>query len=123
MPRSTLLNLEKCRFLLGTNCELTDSEVEQLRQEMYGLADVAIQVFRTQKIDDQARMAAKPGHSCLSEIPEADRCTVEERAAIVEFEGGLKKPDAERLAFAEWAKSKAPLKKKPNKTPRKPALR
>jgi len=73
MPRSTLLNLEKCRFLLGTDCKLTDSEVEQLRQEMYGLADVATQVFRTQKIDGQARMAEQLGHSCLSAIPEVDR--------------------------------------------------
>jgi len=49
--------------------------------------------------------------------------TVEERAAIVEFEGGLKKPDAEHLAFAEWAKSKGAPLKKPTKTRRKPALR
>jgi hypothetical protein len=43
---------------------------------------------------------------CLSVIPSPEREAVEERAAILEYEANLKKPEAERQAFVEWTQAK-----------------
>lgn len=37
-----MLSLQKCRLLLGPNCELTDSQIDQIRQELYALAHIAL---------------------------------------------------------------------------------
>jgi hypothetical protein len=37
-----MLNLDQCRRVLGPECQLTDGELERLRDEMYALADIAI---------------------------------------------------------------------------------
>jgi len=37
-----MLNIEQCRRILGSNCQLTDEELERLRDEMCALADIAI---------------------------------------------------------------------------------
>ena len=97
--------MQKCRSILGTDCNLTDAQLEQLRQELYAFADVAVGAFCAFR---------KPGvypenGSCLDVIPVHERDAVAERAAILEFDANLKKPEAERQAFGEWALSKKPL--------------
>ena len=37
-----MLSVQQCRKILGVNCSLTDSEVEELRHQLYGLADIAL---------------------------------------------------------------------------------
>ena len=37
-----MLTLQKCRELLGRNCPLSDPELESLRDQIYGLADIAV---------------------------------------------------------------------------------
>jgi hypothetical protein len=111
-----VLSLQKCRVLLGTDCKLTDLEVEQLRQELYALSDVVFEAFRTQrKTDSQTGPPAKEPASCISVIPNVERDEVEERAAILEFEAGLRRPEAERQAFGEWAQRRQTGKKKRRK--------
>lgn len=83
--QEAMLSLQKCRSLLGPNCELTDSQIEQIRQELYALAHVALDAFRAEKEKDQ-----------LSGIPLSDREEAEERAAIFEFDAGLQREAAER---------------------------
>jgi hypothetical protein len=106
-----VLSLQKCRSLLGADCKLTDEELEQLRQELYALSDVAVEAFCAQKQSGAGvGSMAQNVSGCLSSIPCPDRDVVEERAAILEFEGGLKKSEAERQAFGEWAQSaKGPI--------------
>ncbi len=41
-----MLPLEKCRKILGSNCNLTDSELELLRDQLYSLADISIGLYR-----------------------------------------------------------------------------
>jgi hypothetical protein len=107
-----VLSLQKCRSLLGTDCKLTDSQVEQLRQEIYALSDVVIESFCAQKVYGAGSSAESQNVSgCLSGIPHPEREVVEERAAILEFEGCLKKSEAERQAFGEWAQSKTTSRK------------
>lgn len=104
-----MLTLQKCRSLLGADCKLTDAELEQLRHELYVVAEVAIADFCvTRKAGSSNGLKSQNVPNCLVEIPEAEREAVEERAAILEFEGLLKKPEAERQAFGEWTQSKKP---------------
>jgi hypothetical protein len=39
------LPLNRCREILGNDCEMTDAELELLRDELYALADTAISEF------------------------------------------------------------------------------
>lgn len=115
-----MLTLQRCRSLLGIDCKLTDAELEQLRQELYAYADIALESFRASKTPRVGPIV----ESCLDAIPDDERETVAERAAILEYEGNLKKPEAERQAFGEWVQSKKPpgeprrnaRKKKPRKS-------
>jgi hypothetical protein len=118
-----VLSLQRCRFLLGADCNLTDAELEQLRQELYAWSEVAISAFCAQK--PLLGSCRERGDSpMLKAIPDGERPGVEERAAILEFEAGLRKPEAERQAFGEWTASKkvrfVASKPRPNK--KRPAL-
>lgn len=104
-----MLSLQKCRSLLGTDCNLTDAQLEQLRQELYALSEVAIGAFCVQRPGPKSNGSKPQSVSpMLSQVPENERAQVEERAAILEYEAGLKKAEAERQAFGEWVQSKKP---------------
>jgi hypothetical protein len=111
-----VLSIQKCRFLLGADCKLTDSQIEQLRREIYAFADIAVETFCAQKTADSGRGAKLESNSgCISAVPGPERDKVEERAAILEYDGNLRRPEAERQAFGEWAQSKKPTDRKPKK--------
>ena len=40
-----MLSLEQCRQILGKDCQLTDGDLERLREQLYALADIAIAEF------------------------------------------------------------------------------
>lgn len=109
-----MLTLQKCRSLLGADCKLTDAELEQLRQELYGFADVAVEAFcASRRANNGGSSTSQNVSECLSQIPEQERQGVEERAAILEYEANLTKPEAERQAFGEWQNGKnAPGKRR-----------
>ena len=44
-----LLSLERCRALLPADCELSDAELERLRDGMYALAGAAVDGFFAQR--------------------------------------------------------------------------
>ena len=44
-----MLELKKCRDLLGEDCGLSDAELESLRGQMYWLADILLDMF-SQKV-------------------------------------------------------------------------
>jgi hypothetical protein len=95
---------------------LNDAELEQLQRELYAVADVAVGAFCAQKRSGSGNGSKSQIVSgCLGGIPDKEREAVEERAAILEFEAHLRKPEAERQAFGEWAQSK----KRPNRRPRR----
>lgn len=53
-----MLTLDQCRKALGTECKLSNSELEALRDQLYGLADIAIETFIEQR--DRNRMNRRP---------------------------------------------------------------
>jgi hypothetical protein len=91
--REAMLSLQKCRLLLGPNCELTDSQIDQIRQELYALAHIALDAFR------DCNQPAQDDKSPLPHVSVKDREESEERAAIFEFDAGLQRETAERKAL------------------------
>ena len=100
---------------------MSDTELELLRDRLYGLARVAVEACPTQQRRNSQRNAlngarraingaAKTNEpqeparfsEALAVLPEDERYEVEERAGIMEFEGGLDRGAAEQAAFSEF---------------------
>lgn len=126
-----MLSLERCRSLIGPNGDLSDATLKQLRDDLYVLANAALESFRHRERGEQrttvptqpSSLAASPFPMVISLVPDADRHPLEERAAIFEFEAGQNRHDADREALLEWSGRSAPgkdcqlpetLKKNPN---------
>jgi len=89
-----MLSVAQCRALLpGAGEDMTDVEVERLRVGFAAIAGLALDgVKRTG--------SAAPAKEAFSMLPTELREEVQERAAIMEFDGGLPRDRAERAAFA-----------------------
>ena len=54
-----MLSIERCRYVLGADCQLTDDELERLRDKLYALADIAITALLEQRVQtDTALMGS-----------------------------------------------------------------
>jgi hypothetical protein len=86
-----MLSLQACRELLGPGARgLCNEQLAHLREQFYCLAQLMLD-----RRDSQNRSTLENP----SRLP-IDRETLEERAAIMEFEGNLSREDAERNAVA-----------------------
>jgi len=94
-PNGARLDLAECRRLLGHDCALDDRALLMLRDQLYALAAVAI-----------AGYVADAG-TTLDALAEADRVDFEERAAILEFDGRMPRPTAERTARSHRGRRRA----------------
>jgi hypothetical protein len=98
-----MFSLEHCREILGVN-DLDDLELQQLRDQLYGLAEVITDEIKTFSTDDEREIQENhPIHNngfetALRILEPAEREEVEERAAIIEFEGRDNRDEAERKA-------------------------
>lgn len=89
-----MLSVAQCRALLpGAGEGLTDAEVEHLRDALAAIAGLALD--RATKMVD-----ATLGGEGFDLVPTDLHEEVQERAAIMEFDGGLPRERAERAAFA-----------------------
>ena len=71
------LTVARCRALVGSSCSLTDEQLIRLRNQLYDL-----------------------GHVIVSLVPGSEaREVIEERAAIMEIDGGLSATAAHRKAM------------------------
>lgn len=73
---------------------LSDQQVEQVRDELYGVARVVVEAY-------EARSKWEPFSEAIAALPENERLEAEERAAIGEFDGKLSRDQAERLALTK----------------------
>ena len=49
-----MLSIEKCRELIPNSVELSDKQVEELRTDLYGLAELALEsYFRREKAPNE----------------------------------------------------------------------
>jgi len=116
--------LEHCRRIPG-NCDKSEADLELLRDQLYAVARVAVEAYTRQRRGNGAQKApdacqrtfdgtarvqepSKPAgfHDALAMVPEEDRYDVEERGAIMEFDGGLDRDAADRAAFSEYCRAK-----------------
>ena len=126
-----MLSLLRCRSLLGPSCQLSDAQVEKLKTDLYQFAEVALEGWRQGKklepkhaLTSLTRLFSNRTHATIAHFPEEDRCQIEERAGILEFDAGLFRIDAERQALLEWTGRGAPAqagliergKKRPHKS-------
>ena len=107
-----MLSIARCRALLGPDCSLNEAQLENLKQELYSLAQITIVGFRRRqpstKIGPAANDSPSPARhfnlpSATGILPPNDRDALEERAAIQEFEADFDRDQAEKQALLEWA--------------------
>jgi len=97
-----MLSVTNCREILGADsAKISDAEMEALRDQLYYLATVTVNTLQSNRGSSNAfsnlRLSLK---QCL-----ADTCIeVEERAAVMEFDGKLSRDQAERAAIAAAVK-------------------
>lgn len=102
-----MLSLRRCREKLGSACSLSDGEVEQLRDQLYSLANLTLDLLdgnqqssvEKEMNEKTCELVASPLSHGISTFPEDTRIEFEERAAIMEHEGGLLKDEAEVAAL------------------------
>ena len=85
-----MLSLERCRKIIGSGNRLSDEDLASLRDQLYCFAALALEVRDSQKKSVWER----------PDLESLDRDALEERAAIIEFEGKLSRDEAERNALA-----------------------
>ncbi len=78
------LTVARCRALVGSSCSLTDEQLLLLRNQIYDVCQVIVSL--------------EPG----SEFREV----IEERAAIMEIDGGLPATTAHRKAITHYIKGR-----------------
>lgn len=87
-----MLSLERCRKLLGQENSLPDESLVTLRDQLYCLAELVLDLRDNgQKLSDSANGAFAQIASS-QEDPDA----LMERAAIMEFDGKVSRDEAER---------------------------
>ena len=92
------LSVEDCRRLIGSSArDLSDAQVERLRNEMYDLASCVVGAC------NEDRAIGERG--TLDLIPEEDRDGVEERAAVLQFDANMPRSVATRTACASYLRS------------------
>ncbi len=96
-----MLSVKNCRELLGpTSRILADEEVEELREQLYCLAGLTVgQFVRTQRLA-KSESNILDFRTALNSFMEAEIDCIEERAAVIEFDGNLPRDEAERAAIA-----------------------
>ncbi len=88
-----MLSLERCRKLLGTENSLPDESLVTLRDQLYCLAELVLDLRGSeQKLSDSAFEQIARSR----EDPDA----LIERAAIIEFDGKVSRDEAERRAIS-----------------------
>ena len=77
--------------MLGAGCDLDDAALCSLRDQLYALARAAV-------------LAYEPYQTAAARLDIAERDDVEERAAILEFDGNVPRLEAETIALAQFSR-------------------
>ena len=98
-----MITVSQCRRILGKKYRCDDAGLEKILEEMYLLANTLLDVF----LESPGRPGIGSFESILQMLPVSARDAFEERAAILEFDAGLSRHDAERSAIAAYFGSQA----------------
>ena len=95
-----MLSLERCRKTLGDSAPPADEDLERSRRDLYALAQVTVSAFGTRHAVGQPQRLKE----ALRLVPNHEQETLEERAAICEYDGGLDRDDAERAVLSDYVR-------------------
>jgi hypothetical protein len=88
-----MVSLQRCRELLGCDGhDLSEPEIEGIREQILALARVALRAYSAKPLREFSEALAG-----LDSVAQEE---VEERAAVMEFEGNMSRDQAERLALS-----------------------
>jgi len=97
--KRTVIDLRRCRVILGSDCPLTDGQVELLRDQLAAFADIALETaIQELRIGSRDLIGA-----AARVIPECQSEEIVERASIMEFDGGVSRAIAENAALRNYA--------------------
>lgn len=116
-----MLSTARCRTLLGPDCSLSEAELERLRQDLYSLAEVALEsisclrtLLVTSALRNSEPLLDSPGAGPLPQrvtTSPDDEYEATERAAILEFDACMSRSEAEDEAnlrsknhLSKWVK-------------------
>jgi len=90
--------VSRCRRILGLGSEVTDEEVRNIRDELYELAEVGLDLVvhtgRTLRTQSVCEAGLLLNDEAMKEL-------FDERAGIMEHEGGVPREKAERCALED----------------------
>jgi hypothetical protein len=90
-----MLSLERCRKLLGPENTVPDEKLVTLRDQLYCLAELVLDLRDSSQKVDLSVDGAFEQIAGSNEDPNA----LKERAAIIEFDGKVSRGEAERRAI------------------------
>lgn len=96
-----MLSIARCRELVGPNRALTDDELLALRDQLYAVAHLALDLREADRREREklvTDLLATEGSDALYDL--------DERAAIREYDGGSPRPYAEWAAMADVVRSR-----------------
>jgi hypothetical protein len=103
-----MLTLKKCRDILGPSCSLSDSELEQYRDCLYALADIASKTYPKSRSTRATALPSPPKvvtfETMLNLLSEAEREEAKERVSIMEVEGEISREEAEKMILSKYLK-------------------
>ncbi len=91
-----MLSIKRCREVLGNKVALEDDEIQQLRDQLYSLANAILDISPRTSSGPETNLDAV---SHLMTEEEAEE--VSERAAVREFDGHMPREEAERAAVVD----------------------
>jgi hypothetical protein len=100
-----MLSLQECRKILGSSCTLSDSALEQYRDDLYAFADIAYEAIINNTQPSQSILP--PQNQTVSSeemfklVTKDQQEDVIERSAIMEYDSGLQREDAERNVLSK----------------------
>jgi hypothetical protein len=99
-----VVDLRRCREILGSSCSLSDEQIEVLRDQLAALADVGLNGGLP-----ELRNSSTSALDIAGSL-EQQREEIEERASIMEFDGGMQRNQAETAALRSYGRIRRNLK-------------
>lgn len=102
-----MLSIDRCRKLIKAEAELSDEGIEEIRNSIYGLANVIVAVFPKQAHAGKLKRREKFGFAdFLETLPPNEQDELDERAAIVQDGNNCSQDEAERAAITRYIEKK-----------------
>jgi hypothetical protein len=104
-----MLTLERCRRLLDGRENVSDSELEAIREGLYLFARAAVRTYREdtrKRAEADPACAVHPFRASVARVRQSEPVEIEERAAILEYDAGSDRGSAERRALEIWIERK-----------------